>query len=289
MSFKIKPIGKQARAAESPLSNLLRNNPLQVVAKETLEIIKSGRYSPNEDMTVNISDLIDYSVKNSKYFESDLDVCVKENSQVVEVTSETTNQAAVRLLREGHKNIVALNFASATSPGGGWLHGAIAQEEDLCRRSALYECIRNQTSYYNKNIPNGKKGYTDGMIYSPCVSFFRDEDYKLLEVGYSLSIITAPAPNVWSMDDPSEDNLKEIFDRRTRKILRIAAQFGHKTIILGAWGCGAFGNNAQMVAKSFDEALREVPAFEYVCFAIYDSHDGKPTFNTFNDHFVGLE
>lgn len=285
MPFKIKPVGNQARVAENKLSSMLKNNPLQAIAKETLDIIKSEMYSPSEDTYVNISDLIDYSISNTKYFPPDHVTDV----MVIEVTSETTNQAAVRLLSEGYKDIVALNFASATNPGGGWLHGAIAQEEDLCRRSVLYECIRKQTSYYNKNIPNGKKGYTDGMIYSPDVTFFRDEDYKLLEVPYSLSIITAPAPNVWSMDDPSEDNLKEIFNRRTRKILKIAAEYKHKTIILGAWGCGAFGNNAQMVAESFDEALREAPLFEHVCFAVYDSHKEQPTFNTFNDYFLGVE
>jgi len=289
MPFKIKPVGKQARIAGSKLSHALMNNPLQIIAKETLEVIKSGMYSYDEDKYVNISNLIDQSVNYTEYWSSQPTLLVRETSSVVEVTSETTNQAAVRLLSEGHKDIVALNFASATNPGGGWLHGAVAQEEDLCRRSVLYECIRKQTAYYNKNIPNGKKGYTDGMIYSPDVTFFRDEDYKLLEVPYSLSIITAPAPNVWQMEDPSEDRLIEIFKRRTRMILSIAAKHNHKTIILGAWGCGAFGNNAQMVAEAFDKALREIPAFEYVCFAVYDSHKGKPIFNTFNDYFAGLE
>lgn len=289
MPFKIKPVGKQARIAGTHLSSLLKNNPLQVIAKENLDIIKSGMYSPNEDVYVNISDLIDHSVNGTKYFPYDSAPDIKSTVMVIEVTPETTNQAAVRLLKEGNKNIVALNFASATNPGGGWLHGALAQEEDLCRRSVLYECLRGSTEYYNKNIPNGKKGYSDGMIYSPSVSFIRDEDYKLLEVPYSLSIITAPAPNVWQMEDPSEDNLREIFKRRTGKILRIAAEYKHKTIILGAWGCGAFGNNAQMVAEAFDDALREVPVFEHVCFAVYDTHKGQPTFNTFNDHFLGFD
>src|SRR5262249_37135212 len=114
----------------------------------------------------------------------------------IEVTGETTAQAARRLIqRDGVARVAALNFASAKNPGGGFLGGAKAQEEDLARASALYACLITQRAYSDWTRACGSMIYPDHIISSPGVPFFRDDRLDLLEDPFVCSILTAPAPN----------------------------------------------------------------------------------------------
>jgi uncharacterized protein (TIGR02452 family) len=88
-----------------------------------------------------------------------------DNQTVIEVKNETTLAAARRLLDLARKP-VALNFASATHPGGGFLSGGLAQEESLARSSGLYACLRNNPMYeYHRS--NYDPLYSNYAIYSP--------------------------------------------------------------------------------------------------------------------------
>jgi uncharacterized protein (TIGR02452 family) len=266
------------------------------IAKETIEILKHKRYTSANDKSVDISQSLDAAVKGTVLYKngSDLpDTDWETLVPVIEVVNETTAQAAVRLADQ--PNLVGLNFASARNPGGGFLAGSLAQEEDLCRCSGLYSCIKSKPIFYNENILSPDTLYTDNIIYSPKVPFFRDEYYFFLETPFELSIITCPAPNISSMKTPKswqEDEelaatLDTVLFRRATKILEVAAAHGHKNIILGAWGCGAFGNDPKQVAKAFKEALTKVPAFEHVCFAVYDTRQPPHLFDTFKEVFNG--
>ena len=250
-------------------------------AKEIIKVLEAKQYTAPSGKVVDISNSLDDAVKNSRLFRS-INPCSwqKVPKTTLEVTTETTTAASVRLLNTD-PNVVALNFASARNPGGGFLSGAVAQEEDLCRASGLYFCVKNKPMFYNDNVLCPNTLYTDNIIYSPQVPFFKDDSGLYLENPYLLSIVSAPAPNLRSIENIDQQLLYDTILGRAIKILHIAAVYGHKTIVLGAWGCGAFGNDPENIAYIFLEALSAVPAFEHVCFAIYDKRPLQPVYETF--------
>jgi uncharacterized protein (TIGR02452 family) len=257
------------------------------IAKETLAVLKQKHYTSPSGKVVDISTSLDAAIKGTILYKTDAelpDTDWETFTPTIEVLNETTARAAVRLLALGKTDIVALNFASARNVGGGFLAGALAQEEDLCRASGLYACTKSKPVFYNENILLDGPFYTDNVIYSPKVPFFRDSYHNFLEAPFELSIISSPAPNLSSLTgriEGLEAKTKGILRERAIRILDIAAHHGHKNIILGAWGCGAFGNDPKMVSEVFKLALEKIPAFEHVCFATYDDRDPPIVFETF--------
>ena len=285
----IKPIGKV-----DVMNNRSKNSTL---AKAQIEILKQGSYTALSGKQVDISASLKAAVEGTKYYPGPLDpLLLKQGDRilpVLEVTNETTAQAAVRLAALGKTDLVGLNFAAARNVGGGFKAGALAQEEDLCRCSGLYACLKSKPMFYNANIATEDTLYTDGIIYSPKVPFIRDEHLLFLENPFELSLITAPAPNVsamkapqtWQEEEELSSTLMDTLANRATKVLQIAEVNGHKNIILGAWGCGAFGNDVNLVTAAFEIALDKVPYFEHVCFAVYDTRQPPVLFETFRDYF----
>lgn len=202
-----------------------------------------------------------------------------------EVTNETTLSAHRRHLAKG-LNVVSLNFASATSPGGGFLTGARAQEEYLCRSSALYLTIKDSPMYaFHRR--EGHLRYSDAMIYSPEVPVFRDDDHALLTAPYHAAFITSAAPLAKHLHPEELTILPEILRQRIRKILTVAQVHGHDSLVLGAWGCGAFGNDGSQVSALFKWVLAEdfKGAFKEVTFAIVDTSTEKKFIAPFAERF----
>lgn len=257
------------------------------LAKETLDVLKKKQYTAPSGNIVDLSSALDNAIKGTKLYSSNTVYSSKTVYHVptIEVFNETTAQSATRLLANGKDKLVALNFASARNVGGGFLAGALAQEEDLCRASGLYVCTKSKPIFYNENILSEGRYYTDNIIYSPDVPFFRDEESKFLEQPFSLSIISSPAPNLMAAKNINKDEVMQVLLGRAKKILQVAHTHGHKNIILGAWGCGAFGNDPITVATAFSKALKDVPLFNHVCFAVYDTREPPFLYETFKDTF----
>jgi len=258
------------------------------IAKETIAIINNQKYTNLNGDTVDISVEMDAAIDGTHYYEADVLVGMPADQApihaTIEVVNETTAQAAVRLQAKGKTNLVALNFASARNQGGGFLSGALAQEEDLCRASGLYGCLKRKPLFYNANILCDDAFYTNGVLYSPNVPFFRDDHNLFLEKPFPLSIVSAPAPNLSSTKSNIDPKvLTSLIRERTVRILQVAHANGHKNIILGAWGCGAFGNDPEMVSKAFMLALTKVPYFEHVTFAVYDTREPYVLYETFKE------
>ncbi|GAA2586192.1 TIGR02452 family protein [Actinomadura fulvescens] len=212
----------------------------------------------------------------------------------VEVTGETTLAAARRLrgpcgmpgsAPEGVP--LALNFASAKNPGGGFLNGAHAQEEGLARSSALYASLRAAREFYDFHRAQGDLLYSDHMIYSPAVPVFRDDAGRLLEEPYDVAFLTSPAPNRGAIrDEARAARIPEVLRLRARKVLAAAVGHGHRRLVLGAWGCGVFRNDPAEVAEAFAEPLRPggefAGRFEHVVFAVWDTAKGAPRHAAFD-------
>ena len=110
----------------------------------------------------------------------------------VQVTNETTLEAGRRLVDRGFRPL-ALNFANGISPGGGFLHGARAQEEALCRSSALYATLVDDPMYaahYFRPLPDS----TDWCLISREVPVFRDDAGNPLPRPWLLDFLTCAAP-----------------------------------------------------------------------------------------------
>jgi uncharacterized protein (TIGR02452 family) len=272
---------------------------LKAAAEDTLAIIERGHYLSAGGKTVLVRDLIDAAVRGTVLLRpDDLDTPTAERGQGqagpaaitarLEITPETTAQAARRLVeQEGVPRVFALNFASAKNPGGGFLRGASAQEEDLARCSALYPCQLTQRAYYDANRALGSMLYSDHFIYSPDVPFFRGERLELLEAPFLVSVLTAPAPNAGEAQRNERKEgraVRATLERRARKVLLASARFGHRTLVLGAWGCGVFRNDPPEVADAFALGLADpalAGAFDRVTFAIWERDKARPTLRAF--------
>lgn len=155
---------------------------------------------------------------------------------------------------------LVLNFANPHEPGGGVTRGAVAQEEDLCRRTTLYASLISSgaSGFYDDNKRCGTNLFTHGMILSPYVEVFRTADGGWMEEPLEVAVLTCPAPYVPGLGDIVRDELHAACKTRVKGMPMVAAANGYKSLVLGAWGCGVFGNDPNMMARAFREALGEV-------------------------------
>jgi len=263
------------------------------MAKETIEICERGGYASANGEVVNIREQIGKAVAGTKVFAiesmSGITSAGVPSATKYEVTDETTIAAIRRLHGASGGHLACLNFASAKNPGGGFLGGAEAQEESLARSSALYTCLLAAPEYYERNRGCRTALYLDQAIWSPAVTFFRDDTGELLDVPCCASVITAPAPNAGAISDNEPTRLDEVeptLRRRASFVLDIAAACGVRRLVLGAWGCGVFRNDPVMVAQVFHDLLHAKPRFDEVVFAIFDRSKERSVLRAFETAFA---
>ena len=209
-----------------------------------------------------------------------------------EVTDESSMLAAGRLVAAGAERVAVLNFASARNPGGGYLGGARAQEEDLCRVSALYTTLLHAPDYYEAHRASRDPFYSHRVIYSPDVPVYRDEHYALVDRPYTVSFLTSPAPNAGIIARDLPDRIgaasPELAERVAR-VLAVAVHHDHRVLVLGAWGCGVFRNDPVQVAAAFRSHLTGdgdfAGRFDRVVFAVLDRVKGQPNLAAFRAAF----
>ncbi|MBN9119939.1 MAG: TIGR02452 family protein [Planctomycetes bacterium] len=260
------------------------------IARDTIEVVTAGRYTNRNGQKVAVRALVEAAMDGTVSYPPDAalpDVVPSDRKTEFEVVNDTTLAAARKLVADGFKP-VALNFASARHPGGGFLNGARAQEESLCRASALYACI-NGNAMYRHHAPMPGGFYSNYAIYSPAVPVFNDDDGERLDEPYLCAFVTSPAVNagVYAKEHKPgrRDVVRDEMAARVEKVLAVMAGHGHDAAVLGAWGCGVFRNDPEMIAELFARALRTrfAGAFAKVVFAVL-SPDGE-TIRPFEERF----
>ena len=257
----------------------------------TTRLIQSGGYTNPSGKRIPFD--FTRMLQLEKCFQQELPVVSApdvEGGTKVMVEGNDCLVAAERLVKEGY-NPVLLNFASAGHPGGGVETGARAQEETICRRSTLtrsiYSFDAKYASRYGYALQAGEHYpivSEFSAVYSPAVTVFREGvDCTFMEEPYDVAVVTCAALNLGGKysikltpDGHMPQKAIDITRNKIRTVFRIGLKYGHDSLVLGAFGCGAFKNPPAEIAKLFHEVMEE-PEFKnkyrLITFSIIDDHN----------------
>lgn len=231
-----------------------------------------------------LMDAVKYSIEHQFIVtqEEDIDQPKVQDSQTKYICSGKRSFEAAKAYK-GKKTAV-LNFANNHAVGGAPFHAG-AQEESLCRCSTLLPCLQAlYEQFYKKHSDQYRQHIIDEMgsddlIYTPDVVVFKTDErkdpiYPLMmdrNEWYKVDVITCAAPELRNMRH-IPDNYEEVIFSRIKKILDVAAKEEVEVLILGAWGCGAFKNDSEVVSRAFHSLLKNYN-FEVVEFALASRGD----------------
>ena len=256
--------------------------------------------SNDPDLSASVS----AAKKNTTVFYED-DYPVFDSSKmkytVITVSGDRSYQAAMRLHKETpDAKIAVMNFANAFHAGGGVKKGSSAQEECLCRTSTLYPLLYRRTlrdSFYRHHHDLNTPKASDSLVYTEGVIICKtDEDLpkRMPKKDWvTVDVITIAAPDLRDksnihaplVNGGTYMNDAELFGyhvKRAIHMLTCAAAKGADTLVLGAFGCGAFQNNPEVVARAYKTALQEFPkVFRKIEFAIYCPPGGSRNYEVF--------
>jgi len=213
--------------------------------------------------------------------------------QVMELDWGDCTQRLTKLYGEV---FAVLNFANAYSPGGGYQHGAGAQEENIMRRTNLHFELkpvhmqhqnRQYTNEFSK-VLNAEN--TDNLIHmhwdknSPDFVFRASEDcdYEILakEDFFPFAELRGAALDLRHCR-LSENEIRQDCRRRIRAQLNTLIKNQIRHVVLGAFGCGVFGHDPHMVASIYVEEIKAVrTSFDVIAFAIILSPNNLDAFTT---------
>lgn len=271
--------------------------------KQTVKIVLEGQYEVN-GTTIKLP-LTNLTDKTSFYTAPVSLFPTNKFHTIVSVIQGDCFEAAHVLLIGGLKPVV-LNMADLYTPGGLVVQGSGAQEENLFRRSNLFQSLYQFVDFGNQyNVPrNPTQSYpmhpSTGAVYSPGVTVFRAAEaagYALLQQPYTVDTISVAA-----LDYPHLVNISGEFHLNThdaettkekiRTIYRVSATHQNDSMVLSAFGCGAFCNPPKHIAELFKEVLHENEfnrVFKLVVFAIIDDHNAHREHNPQGNYLPFVE
>lgn len=215
-----------------------------------------------KEMGTRFGEKIKYSAENSViYGGSGKAPCKSDKKRDTEmfVLNIDSTEAVLR-----YPGAALLNFASYRHAGGGFVTGAWAQEEAICHDSTLYSVLCKFEEFYAENEKKLNNSlYTDRAIFSPKIVFERGEKSAECDV------ITCAAPNLSAARGRgiTERENEAAVKQRVDFVISIAEEQNCGTVILGAWGCGVFGQDPAVMARLFKERLG-ASSLERAVFAI---------------------
>lgn len=252
-----------------------------------------------------LKDAVQASIQGTKFYkEGDIPALPQERdkkAQVLVNRNKTLEYAYIAHKKLPNAKITIHNFASATHPGGGVRKGSRAQEECLCRTTTLLPVLETETNkkaFYDYHWSRHDVRYTDACIYTPGIVAVKTDDdlpRRLPQEDWmKLDVITCAAPNLRAMPSNSmnrtsgkaikmkDEDLMALHEKRARHLLSIAAANGTDVLILGAFGCGAFQNNPNVVAQAYANVLPDfLRQFVAVVFAVYCTERDRSNYVAF--------
>lgn len=266
-----------------------RRMGLREIASETISLLP-GLLATRPDVGTEGRLCTSADVLDSKY-------CPALPPTKVRVIDSDTLDAALALPSStSGKPVCVLNMANATSAGGGFKHGALAQEEALCYRTSLYRTLKikyyplgDKQGIYSLKVMIIRKSMKDGH------GLLDLREPKNLAVVSVVSVAAICQPSVAStasgMKKYSNDADRRLMTEKIRLMLRMTIRHKHTQLVLGAFGCGAFGNPREEVANIFVQVLAEKEFqggwWEDLVFAVLDDGRG-PNFKVFHNALDGL-
>jgi len=273
--------------------------------EDTMQILKQGFYEKNgskialklsaadmQNIQVCLPDDVKAICDNTDFMPT-----AAENERCVHNCENIDTYALARKrVAEGISKVLVLNLASPVHPGGGVRRGARAQEEDLCRKSSLLLSLESTTAskYYDYNKSLHSFIGSDALMLTPQVEIIKDENGVLLDNTVVVSVLTCAAPKVsGGKEGMSETAYRHLVYNRIVGMLKAAAFFGYRHLILGAWGCGAYGNDASVISDLFRRALNELDyngfkerdLFSRIDFAVLDRTPAQFNYKQFRRNF----
>ena len=219
------------------------------------------------------------------------------NADSFTVARQLTDLSALTYNDDARSEVLVLNFANPVNPGGGVRRGARAQEEDLCRTSSLLLSLESEQAkkYYEYNKSLHTYLGSDAIIISPKVAIVKDENAKKLEKPVTVAVMTCAAPYIKEgLEGLTKEQYQSMLYHRIMHMLILAAYLKYKVLVLGAWGCGAFGNDASLISDLFYKALKEIEfhgmkeslLFKRIDFAVLDRSPQQYNYKQFLRNFA---
>ena len=266
------------------------------VSKDDLaKIFQDTQNFYTNDKTLKNS--IQASIDGTKFYDATIYPPLPEknfDATKISVVQGRTFETAINLRGKNPDARIAVhNFASATNPGGGVIHGSRAQEESLCRCSTLYPVLdtdENFKRYYNFHRRRNDSIYTDACIFTPNIFICKsdiDLPQRLPQENFVMvDVMTCAAPNL-KFVTLNDAELLKVHEQRGRHMLTVLAHHGVEIFITGAFGCGAFQNNPNVVAQAYKNILPDFDGyFKEIIFAIYFTPREVENFDAFKKIFM---
>jgi uncharacterized protein (TIGR02452 family) len=270
--------------SHNPASKRLMRCMVQI---GTIDACLRGKYFLPEGEGVNLNKKeMEKISKSTRMYTADnkFKAAPQYDNTVVRVVRGDCLEAALHLktitIKGKLLNPATLIMASASLPGGGYRSGAGAQEENLHRRTNLFQCLEDPYEM----TPNRSWGYPlpeFGGIYVSDAYVLRGSEprgYPFLEAPQRMSFIAVAAYKSPPTETVNEKyKLSKKIAQHTKKkiqtILNIALDNNHDSIVLGAFGCGAYANPPEHMAELFKEVIQTDfrNCFKAVIFAILDT------------------
>ncbi|MCD7894776.1 MAG: TIGR02452 family protein [Erysipelotrichaceae bacterium] len=244
------------------------------ILNDTLAIIENGSYIKDNhkiELHMNHKDMQEIQV----FLPDDIDKLsissLKKTNHDCTYSCENIDALSLASNKQNEDKVLVLNLASATEPGGRSRKGASAQEENLCQRTSLLLSLESEDAqkYYEYNKALKTRMGSNAIMISPNVEVIKDNSFELLDEPFEIAVMSCGAPMIrLGLEGMTHEEYEALLYKRIQGMLKVAISQDYHHLILGAFGCGVYGNDAAVVSDIFDKVIKD-----FNCYQLFDSID----------------